>query len=62
MSDVKSKKCTKCGEVKALTEFYKDITRNDGLCYRCKSCKKKYDNKYYQANREKKKKTIEENN
>ena len=76
MSTIKSKKCTKCGENKPLTEFRKDRTRKDGLQYVCKSCNRKYyeknreaykerDRKYYEKNREaekeKKRKYYQEN-
>jgi hypothetical protein len=32
------KKCSKCGEVKVLTEYSKDKTSKDGLNYTCKIC------------------------
>ncbi|MDA3814936.1 MAG: hypothetical protein PF549_01050 [Patescibacteria group bacterium] len=32
------KKCYKCGELKPLTEFYKDRKSKDGLSYKCKKC------------------------
>lgn len=37
-----NKKCNKCNEVKPLTEFYKDKSKNDGYRAECKSCKKMY--------------------
>lgn len=43
-----NKKCSKCGEVKDVSEFYKDGYRPDGLCCRCKTCNKLY----YDSNRE----------
>ena len=36
------KQCSKCNEVKPLTEFYKDKSKNDGLRGECKCCKKMY--------------------
>ena len=33
------KRCSKCGELKDESEFYKDATKKDGLSYICKSCK-----------------------
>ena len=36
------KKCTKCGEIKSLSEFYRDRSAKDGRCFICKSCKKEY--------------------
>lgn len=35
-----TKRCTKCGENKPLTDFYKDSQKSDGLAYRCKDCVK----------------------
>jgi hypothetical protein len=35
---MESKRCTTCGEVKALTEFYKDARRKDGRYSECKAC------------------------
>lgn len=35
------KKCNKCGEVKPLTDFYKDKRKNDGLSVRCIGCDQK---------------------
>ena len=34
-----TKRCTKCGEIKLLTEFRKDATRRDGHGSWCKACK-----------------------
>lgn len=47
MSDVKTKRCTKCGEEKPLTEFHKAKNKKDGLYPQCKSCR----NNYYQQNK-----------
>lgn len=38
MSD--AKRCTKCGEVKSLGEFYPDARRNLGVASRCKECRR----------------------
>ena len=38
---MKTKKCTKCGEVKTFDEFYNATKSKDGLDYHCKSCEKK---------------------
>jgi len=66
------KKCSKCKDVKSLSEFAKDKNRLDGYSYTCKSCKKAYRNAnkdkskaYYQANKERikeKVKAYEESN
>jgi len=37
-----TKKCTKCGEVKNISEFGKDKKHKDGLRYECKECRNKY--------------------
>lgn len=61
--------CSKCGEVKPISEFYKRKSSKDGLRSECKACsiarvseynaihneeKKAYKSEYYQANKEKK--------
>lgn len=33
-----SKRCTKCGEVKALEAYPRDKSKRDGRCPRCRSC------------------------
>lgn len=40
--EVDGKACTKCGEVKALTEFHAQIRGLGGRMSRCSSCKKRY--------------------
>jgi hypothetical protein len=49
------KSCSKCLVVKPLSEFSKDKYQKDGLCARCKSCRKQHyeDNKQYESNRQK---------
>jgi hypothetical protein len=44
------KKCTKCGLEKPLTEFHKRAASKDGLCSRCKECKRSDSNEYRQRN------------
>jgi len=36
----KTKRCTACGQVKRLGDFYKDARNKDGLMSRCKDCHK----------------------
>ena len=36
------KKCSKCGIIALKSNFYKDITKNDGYRPSCKFCSKKY--------------------
>ena len=51
------KQCSKCKEVKELSDFYKNKSCPNGLDYYCKLCKKKATNKaevhsrYYQKNK-----------
>jgi hypothetical protein len=47
------KRCTKCGEVKPLSEFYKNKRQSSGLNPSCKACKGKYYKGYLSSNREK---------
>lgn len=51
MSDVK--RCSKCGEDKPVSEFYKNRQTKDGLQPECKSCKNKYQDAKRKANPEK---------
>src|SRR5262249_25935193 len=46
------KVCTKCGESKPLTEYYKAATTRDGLRGDCKACFKLRAADWYQDNRE----------
>jgi hypothetical protein len=59
---VETKRCSKCGEVKPVSEFSKDKSRKDGLQRQCKSCVKQYNQdhreekkQYYQDHREERK-------
>ncbi len=36
------KQCTKCNEIKPLTEFHNDKSKRDGLRERCKDCRCKF--------------------
>lgn len=40
------KQCSKCGERKPVTEFWKDKHSADGRCRRCKDCGKAYNRLY----------------
>ena len=46
------KTCSKCGESKALTEYYGDKAKRDGRSSHCKSCVKARRAAYCAANRE----------
>lgn len=37
-----TKWCSKCGQTKPLTDFYRDRSRPDGYRYMCKECETKY--------------------
>lgn len=45
---METKKCSTCGEVKPINEFYKQRDRKDGLSPRCKCCKNKKQKEYYE--------------
>ena len=62
------KKCSKCGELKPISEFAINKLRKDGHASDCKYCRKIYRDKHYQEHKEyykikaaeyKKKKTAE---
>ncbi len=44
------KKCTKCGKLKPLAEFYNASKNNDGLRYECKTCASEMQKKRQKAN------------
>ena len=46
------KRCSKCGEMKALSEFSKDSGSKDGLRWGCKACVAAYTKEYYTQHRE----------
>jgi 5-methylcytosine-specific restriction endonuclease McrA len=45
-----TKKCTKCGETKPVSEFHKSYTEKSGLMTQCKSCKLLYAAEYRKRN------------
>lgn len=47
------KRCTKCGLEKDESEFSKDASRPDFLCYRCKSCHNESSRRWRDANPDK---------
>ena len=53
---VRTKKCTDCGEIKPITEFYKRKESKDGHQSICKECSKRYNQKWNRDNKERKKK------
>jgi hypothetical protein len=55
-----TKRCSKCGEEKPLTEFPRDVSRRDGLAPWCKSCRKEYQRRYYEENRARELKRVSE--
>lgn len=54
---ITEKRCSKCGEIKFLSEFYKRKNSIDGVRTDCKSCRKKYYKIYCKNNPEKIKKS-----
>ena len=56
-TSIPSKVCTKCNQIKRLTEYNKDKTKSDGLRSSCKQCRsiksKQYrdKNKHFNANK-----------
>jgi len=51
---IKFKRCSKCGEIKSITEFHKNKSYKDGLCFSCKKCILEYHKKYYQEHKKEK--------
>ena len=54
------KECTKCGETKPVSEYYKNKRCSDGLESHCRSCRKIYEKKHYQNNKERLRKNAKE--
>lgn len=60
------KRCTKCGEIKDKSQFYKNPRRKDGLNSWCSGCQSQYSKDWYEKNgyriiRKPYKKTTEQN-
>jgi hypothetical protein len=47
------KKCSKCGFEMPVTDFYKNVSKNNGLSSHCKNCTKKINAKWTLRNNEK---------
>ena len=50
---MKSKRCTKCGDIESINNFYKCKKHQDGYHYMCKDCASKERREYYLKNSEK---------
>jgi len=46
------KRCSGCGETKNAAEFYRDVSKKDGLSSGCKECVKARSKAYYLANKD----------
>ena len=55
---VDMKACSKCGQVKLLTEFYGDKRASDGKCAQCKVCRNAAIQSYQKQNPEKKRQRV----
>ena len=55
------KKCTKCGESRAVESFHRRSSSGDGLATWCKSCCKEYSKAYRAENTEKEMAYLDEN-
>ena len=54
------KECPKCGETKPVSEYHKNKAYSDGLGSHCRSCRKIYEKKHYQNNKEHRLKRMKE--
>lgn len=50
--EIITKKCTKCGEVKALSDFFVDKRRKGGKRSACKRCSAVSSRNYYSSNKD----------
>lgn len=53
-----TKRCSKCGEVKEVGEFYRIPARSDGLDYECKECRRKQSSRMFSGRNSMTKKEI----
>jgi len=49
---IKTKRCSKCGELKPIDKFYKDKSSNDGHQYKCSRCAIEYGKEWQKNNKE----------
>jgi len=49
---IQYKTCTRCKQIKEVSEYYKDKSKNDGLKTQCKLCCSEYNKNYKKENRE----------
>lgn len=47
MSEIETKKCSRCGETKPVSEFYRNARISDGYDTYCKECKRSLNHKFY---------------
>ena len=52
-SSIPTKTCTKCHQIKQLTEFHKDNAAYDGYRTQCKNCRNNVQQQYYNTNKDK---------
>ena len=48
--EIRTKRCSKCGQVKSLSEFYNQKSQKEGKSPSCKQCAKEYQRKYQAGN------------
>jgi hypothetical protein len=52
VEEAKTKKCSKCGEIKTVSQFTKDVSLKSGLSSQCKSCLKEKHKKRWELHSE----------
>lgn len=60
MEQKEHRKCSKCLEIKELSEFTKNPTTKHGRCYNCKTCSRLQAKESYQRHRESRKAKVKE--